>query len=187
MNVLLISGKAGHGKDTVANFMKDKLEREKQKVLVIKFGDAVKWLASKYFDFDGKKDTLGRNTLQWLGTEVLRAKYPTYWAEIVSKFISACDCWDWVLIPDLRFFNELSVIKNFNDHVYTIRVERYNSNGDLYINTNMDVEQRNHISETELDTGNFDYWIKNNGHLSDLAEKSYEIVEIIKHREKEHL
>lgn len=185
MNVLLISGKAGHGKDTVANFIKEKLEREKQKVLVIKFGDAVKWLAAKYFDFDGKKDTLGRNTLQWLGTEMLRTKYPTYWADIVAKFISACNCWDWVLIPDLRFYNELATVKSFNENVYTIRVERYDSYGQPYINTKMELEQREHISETELDKANFDYWIKNDGHLSDLALKSYEIVDIIKHRIKE--
>ena len=181
MNCVLISGKAGHGKDFTASLMKEQLENENQSVLIIKFGDAVKWLASKYFDFDGKKDTQGRNTLQWLGTEVMRAKYPTYWAEIVAKFISACNHWDWVLIPDLRFYNELSVVKNFNDNVYTVRVERY-ENDALYINPNMDQEQRSHISETELDNGNFDYWIRNDGTVEGLQKQVNIILNCIKYR-----
>lgn len=187
MTVILISGKAGHGKDTVADLMKEYLEKNGKTVLIIKFGDAVKWLASKYFGFDGKKDTQGRNILQTLGTEIMRAKYPTYWAELVAKFISACNSWDYVLIPDLRFSNEWTTVKQFNDNVYTVRVDRYDENGQPFVNLKMDAEQRNHISETELDHANFDYWIRNEYGITELAAEAINILNIIQERQKKEI
>ena len=61
MKVILISGKAGHGKDAFATFLKEKLEAAEKTVLIIKFGDAVKWLAQKFLGWDGNKDDKGRS------------------------------------------------------------------------------------------------------------------------------
>ena len=47
---IVISGKSGSGKDQLAQYMKETLEKHNQKVLIIHYGDAVKWVLRDYFD-----------------------------------------------------------------------------------------------------------------------------------------
>ena len=49
-NTIIISGKAGSGKDTLASFMKEELEKHNKRVLVIHYGDAVKWVLKEFFN-----------------------------------------------------------------------------------------------------------------------------------------
>ena len=44
MKVILISGKAQHGKDTFADFFKTTAEIHKKKCLIIKYGDILKFV-----------------------------------------------------------------------------------------------------------------------------------------------
>ena len=44
MQVIVISGKAQHGKDTTAGFLKDALEADGYPVLIAHYGDLVKYL-----------------------------------------------------------------------------------------------------------------------------------------------
>ena len=50
MKVVCISGKARHGKDTLAGILKNYLEDSGNKVLVAHFGDLVKYICEKFFD-----------------------------------------------------------------------------------------------------------------------------------------
>ena len=172
MKVILISGKAGHGKDAFAAFLKEKLEAAEKTVLIIKFGDAVKWLAQKFLGWDGNKDDKGRSFLQQFATDAMRIQYPTYWADIVSKFIAAEHKWDYVLIPDWRFENEFETIYTYNDNVITVRVNRFDSDGKLYYNPNMRNHQLTHISECELDEFNFEYIVENRNDLTALKDSA---------------
>ena len=96
MNTIIISGKAGSGKDTLAQFMKQELEKHGKKVLVIHYADAVKWVLRDYFNWDGKKDAVGRTLLQRVGTDVVRAMHPNYWTCIVVGLIQAFEPYsDW--------------------------------------------------------------------------------------------
>ena len=69
---ILISGKAGSGKDMTAQFMKEELEKHGKKVLIIKYGDAVKWVLRDYFNWDGKKDEVEKikNTIAESAKEI---------------------------------------------------------------------------------------------------------------------
>lgn len=169
MKIIMISGKSGHGKDTVAQMMKEILEKDNKRVLVIHFADLVKHYARDYYNWNGQKDEAGRALLQKIGTTMMRKYYPTYWAEIVGKFLAVAGYWNefnYCLIPDWRFKNEFSTVYLHNskiNKIYTIRVNRKN-----YRNPAMTDEQFNHISETELDDINFDWIIDNNGNLLDL-------------------
>lgn len=180
MEIILISGKSGHGKDTLAQIMKKQLESENKKVLIIHFGDAVKWFAKDIFHWDGEKNEFGRNLLQTIGTERLRKKFPTYWAEIVAKFLAAIPLWDVVLIPDWRFKNEYETIDDYLKNTHTIRIERY-INEKLYYNPALNFVQNSHISECELDKYNFEWFIYNSSNLQDLEESAdYILKEILK-------
>lgn len=176
----MIGGKSASGKDQLSLYMKAHLEAQNKRVCVIHFGDLVKWLLKQCYDWNGKKDIQGRQLLQRLGTTVMREKYPTYWAEVVSKFLSATsDDFDYALIPDWRFLNEKKTICKYNKNVETIRVNRFKEYGDWYINPALTVQQAEHISETELD----DYWtdwvVQNNGTMDDLNEAALELVNLI--------
>lgn len=178
MRILMVSGKAGHGKDEFARLVKEKLESRGQTVLTIHFGDAVKWLAKEYYGYKGVKDTNDRAILQRLGTETLRAAYPTYWGEIVAKFISAtANDWNYVLIPDLRFYNEFETVCQYNENVTTIRINRFDNDGKPYYNNNMRMNQLTHISECELDDFNFEYIVENRSDVAALSESADLLIE----------
>ena len=170
--IIMISGKAGHGKDTVAQLLKEELEQKGEKVLTIHFGDPVKWFAREYYGYTGKKDQKERALLQYIGTEMMRRYDKYYWGSIISEFIAANEDFTIAIIPDWRFYSELRAIEQDNPRsVITIRVNRTN-----YENESLTPEQRHHISETELDDAIFDYTIENNGTLEDLREKIRGIV-----------
>lgn len=152
MHIILISGKAQHGKDSVAKMLKQKYEQQNKKVLIAHYGDLVKFVCEKYFNWDGKKDEAGRTLLQWIGTDIVRSVNPNYWVDFVKGMLSMFKGeWDYVLIPDCRFKNEMQWDEEWN--TITVRINRINFNSPLTL------EQQNHPSETELDDYNFDYVI----------------------------
>lgn len=176
--ILLISGKSGSGKDTFGHFLKDQLLNER--VLFIHFGDPVKWLASTYYNWDGQKDVEGRNLLQRLGTNQVKTMFPTYWADIISKFIaSTANDWDYVIIPDWRFEDEYETICKYNDinNVITIRINR-TQEGKPYYNPEMRIHQLTHISECALDNYNFE-WIIEHETLKQLEESAEKMREYL--------
>ena len=72
MKVILISGKAQHGKDTCGNFFDIELRAKGFSTQIMHFGDAVKYVCEKYYIWAGNKDEHGRSILQTVGTEFVR-------------------------------------------------------------------------------------------------------------------
>lgn len=175
MKVICISGKARHGKDTLANMMKDHLEQKGQRVLIAHFGDLVKYICEKYFNWDGQKDERGRTLLQYVGTDVVRTQRPDYWTGFVMGVLQLFpNEWDYVLIPDCRFPNEVECFRNNGFDSVNIRINRPD------FVSNLTPEQLNHPSETAMDDYMyFDMYVINNGTLDDLYGKVEEIIEAI--------
>lgn len=180
MKTILISGKSASGKDQFAKYLYNYLDNKDYRVLIIHFADAVKFFAKEYYNWNGEKDEAGRTLLQHLGTDTVRKAYPTFWGEIVAKFISAThESWDFVLIPDWRFINEGNIVKKFNKNAYTVRINRLNADGTYKLNPAFTQAQNEHISETELDDYVFDYMIDNSGTLDDLANYAKDVAKEI--------
>lgn len=182
MKIVMISAKSQHGKDAVAQIMKEELERRGEKVLIIHFGDPVKWIAREYYKWDGQKNETGRSLLQYIGTTMMRNFDIYYWGDIISKFIAAADLhgdFTYTIIPDWRFFSEKFAICSYNAEVNTIRITRTNPDGSLYRNPLMTDAQFTHVSEVELDSCHFDYYIDNNSDLNSLRKKVLTILEKI--------
>ena len=178
MKVIMMSGKSGSGKDAVANAFTTKLEAQNNRVLTIHFADLVKFYAIIYYKWNGEKDEAGRKLLQTIGTEMMRAYEPDYWADIVAKFIdAAAGDFDIALIPDWRFVNEYERVCHYNEDVCAIRIERYNLDGTAYVNPSMTTEQLRHVSETQLDKFAFDYIIDNREGLEALEDSVDVIIE----------
>jgi len=180
---IILSGKSGSGKDMTAQFMKEELAKHGQKALIIHYADAVKWFCRDFLDWDGKKDEVGRTLLQMVGTDIVRAKHPNFWVGIVVGLIQAFEPYkdfDVAIIPDARFPNEVDIsLANLKNSV-SVRIERKNADGTDWINPTLTDDQRNHPSETSLDSFAFDYVIHNDEGLDTLRESAIAVLEDLK-------
>ena len=164
MKVVCISGKAQHGKDTTAAIIKEQLEHNGERVLITHYADLVKYICKTFFNWNGEKDERGRSILQHVGTDVVRQKEPNYWVNFIAELLDIFENeWDWVLIPDTRFPNEVDLMK-----------ERFGATHVRVVRTNFESaltdEQKNHPSETSLDNMIPDFYLMNDGSLDDMRE-----------------
>ena len=175
MKIICISGKAQHGKDTTARMMKDVINGTGKSVLITHYGDLVKYICKMFFDWNGEKDEYGRHLLQHVGTDIVRKKSPTFWVDFLTEVLTMFNMtWDYVLIPDCRFPNEIECMKEAGFDVTHIHVKRTNFVSPLT------PEQQAHPSETALDDAVPDIVVRNEGTLEDLEQSiQYLVKEII--------
>lgn len=165
MKVITISGKAQNGKDTTASYLKNLLEADGYNVLITHYADLLKYICRQFFGWDGQKDDAGRHILQYVGTDIIRAKKPDFWVDFIASMIDLFpNDWDYILIPDCRFPNEIEWLKSAGVATIHLRVVRDNFQSPL------SAKQQQHPSETALDGVEPDYYIKNSGSLKDLRE-----------------
>lgn len=168
MKIIAISGKAQHGKDTTANMLKTALEKNGNTVSIFHNADLLKYLCRQYFGWDGAKDEAGREIMQRIGTDVIRKQDPDFWVNFADSFFALFkDEWDYVLIPDCRFPNEVGCFFDgygFRKKVH-LRVVRSNFVSPLT------EKQQQHKSEVALDNTEADIWLHNDGTLEELEEK----------------
>lgn len=165
MKVCCISAKAQHGKDTAASIIKEYLESTGNKVLITHYADLVKFVCTKFFNWDGQKDVKGRTLLQYVGTDVISSQQPSYWVDFIISILKFFENeWDYVLIPDCRYPIEAArMIDTFDTKV--LRVERPNFDNKLTL------KQKRHPSEVSMDDYHFDAIIYNDSSLESFKEK----------------
>ncbi len=111
-------------------------------------------------DQPGKTAVTVRRILQWWGTEYRRAQDHDYWTKAWGRKIEQYDldkCH--VLVDDVRFMNELKIIRQHRG--FFVKIERPGFDG-----------ANNHASETSLD--DFDAWdmvVRNDGSLDEFKAK----------------
>lgn len=161
MKIICISGKAQSGKDTTAKIMCSELEHFGSRVLITHYADLLKYICKTFFAWDGQKDHNGRRLLQRIGTDVIRQKDENFFVGFLVKFLAMFeDTWDYVLIPDARFPNEVSMMQE-RFQTFHVQVERNFKDG-------LQGELAAHSSETALDDVQPDYTIHNDGTEKDL-------------------
>lgn len=173
MKLYVISGKARHGKDTVAMYIKEIYEERGQKVINLAYGSYIKEYARRISNWDGLEETKPRELLQELGTDIIRQKIDNdfFVRRICEDILVYSYYFDIITISDARFPNELEWPKERFDDVVNVRVIR-----DGYETVLSEKEQK-HLTETALDEYNsYDYVIHNDGTLEDLKEKVREMV-----------
>jgi len=165
MKVILVSGKAQHGKDTTAGFLYEKLTADGNRVIITHYADLLKYICKEYFGWDGNKDEHGREILQHVGTDVIRKQQPSFWVDFIISLLTLFkEEWDYVIIPDCRFPNEVNRMKDTFDTIH-LRVKRTNFISPLT------EEQQMHPSETALDDFKPDFWVVNDSDKESLQRK----------------
>lgn len=183
---ILISGRAGTGKDLVSHLLITELEIKFERVLKYSFATPIKEFANASFGWDMQKDDKGRRLLQGLG-KLGREYDQDIWARKLFLKVRR-DSPDFppdvVVIPDWRFPNELDYAQKMNEYkTVTIRIEapsRERLKG---------TEAYNDVSETSLPSGVngwYNYIIYNDDlTLEQLNSCVKEIVKSILEKEKE--
>ena len=176
MKIIGIAGKAEAGKTTLANILKEQLETKDYKVLLINYGDFVKFVAEKYYSWNGEKDENGRTLLQHIGTEQGREKVDiNIWVDmVINTVLVAQDDFDFAIVADCRFPNEFKRWEEFNIPITKIRIARPLEQSKLT------EEQKQHKSETALDDyRDWDLFICNDGSYEELKERAKSVVTLI--------
>lgn len=182
MTVITLSAKAEGGKDTTAKLLQEQLEDLGYSVLITHYADLLKYMCKQFFEWDGNKDEEGRSLLQRVGTDTIRQQAPDFWVDFIKEILHMFpNEWDFVLIPDCRFPNEIELMKDDFECV-SLYITRPNYENHLT------EEQRQHPSETALDEYEFDYKIINPGNIEGLkAETSTFIDQIFSNKIKRNL
>ncbi len=179
--IILIAGKAQSGKTTLANYIKDNLEKENKQVILSPY---TKYLKQYIEDITEEKITeknKPRDLLQKLSSELIKKKlgYNNLFIERQIEDINIYSYFkDYIIIPDVRFKNEIDIIKEKFNNTISIKMERKN-----FI-SNLTKEQQNDITETSLDNEmDFDYIIENNSN-TDLNKEAINLIQSIEERRK---
>ncbi len=170
--VIGMIGKAGSGKDTVADYIVDKYGFQK-----LAFADPLKKAVQTIFDIDDeymfdrekREETLPgwepwstRKLLQFVGTELMRNQVDeNVW---VKNAVSRVARIPLAIISDVRFPNEVDDVRTLLDgqaHVVFIRVARPDHEG-------AQGGLQNHASESHIGDLNADFDITNGGTLEEL-------------------
>lgn len=127
-----------------------------------------------------------RQLLQEVGTDAMRdVIHPDVWVNALMKdYINKPSLAvgipnyqsNWI-ITDCRFPNEAKAIKNRDGII--LRVNRNSLTGFRYFH-HLNSLNKSHISETSLDTYEFDYIIDNSGTIEELIEKVKEMLIFLK-------
>lgn len=165
MKIILINGKAQHGKDFYGKLIHDQLVRRNKKVLIMHFADLVKYTCSQYLNWNGQKDIAGRTLLQTVGTDWRMNFDEAIWAEMTARLAKFLGWqYDYILIPDWRFVIEYhTMAKQFGfTNIYTIKVKRYtDSTCTVQYDNGLTLQQKTHPSEIQLDKFCTQYLIDN--------------------------
>lgn len=179
-NFICISGKAQNGKDTSAEIFKNELIIRGHSVLVIHQADLLKYICKAFFNWNGEKDEAGRTLLQQVGTNVIRKVEPDFWVDFIAKVTGFFkDTWDYIIVPDTRFPNELEKLKANDANIFHVRVIREGFKSPL------NEEQQQHPSETALDGIESDFTLINDKGIDDLYGGVVSILDAIEERIKE--
>jgi dephospho-CoA kinase len=169
-----LSGKAGSGKSTVGDYLAGAHGYSQ-----FAFAGALKEVVQIVFNFTDDQMVFGKEVihphwgvsprwcLQWLGTEVFRSKWPDIWIRHLRQEILdflAINGQRPVVVTDVRFRDEAEALKRMGGLL--LRIERVGGENTCFTGI------PGHSSESDLDDGEvWDYVIRNDGNLTDLATK----------------
>lgn len=175
MKIIGISGKAESGKTTLASMLKEQLEADNKKVLLINYGDFVKFIAKEYYNWNGDKDETGRALLQRIGTEQGRNTVDkNIWVDMVINTVAVTsNDYDVAIVADCRFPNEFDRWAQKDKEILKVKITRPEHENKLTD------EQKQHSSETALDYyKDWDVLVLNDGSLEDLTKQAENIIQL---------
>jgi len=160
--IIGIHGIMGSGKSTFANLLSKKLEGT---VTILPFAKSLKDFALA-LGWDGEKNEKGRRLLQLLGTDVGRQCISeTIWIEKWVDAVMECGS-DFIIADDMRFENELDVVKEFEG--YKIKIDGRGYHQPTWMEKKFPFLKKQHASEVQISDSKFDILVDNSGEVKHL-------------------
>ena len=147
--IFILSGKAKSGKNYVADIISDYYKNSIQ----ISYAYYLKQYVIKLSNWDGLQETKPRDLLQSIGIDLIKNIDKELLIRRVMEDIKVYSYFfDVIIVTDARLKEEVDIPKQLFKCI-TIRI-----NGK---DNDLTLEQKNHITETNLDNYKFDYVINN--------------------------
>ncbi len=157
MKVYVIAGKAGSGKNTTANYIKEYYENENKKVVITEISKYLKSFAYEICDWDGKRETKPRSFLQDVGSYIRHDLYNEDF--LINRFLEDLKIYenyvDVVIVADARLPREIDLIKEKCEATSIKIINEFND-------YELSGDEKKHETETALDSyTNFNYILHN--------------------------
>ena len=163
MNIYLLVGKAGSGKNYVANILKQRLPNS----VITSLSKYIKLFALELGLWDGNDNNKPREFLQNTG-DLMRAVDPNFLTKRLLEDIKIYEKLNItnVIVSDVRLINEIEYLTKNLDNTITIRINSLDNKRKLTD------KEKNHLTEIELDNyKNFDYILNNNDEINKEIDK----------------
>ena len=157
MKVYIVAGKAGCGKNTTANYIKDYYKTLGKETAITEISKYLKLFAYEVKDWDGTRENKPRAFLQEVGSAIRHDIYNEDF--LINRFLEDLKVYekfvDVVIVADVRFPREVELIK---EKCSAISIRVLNEFNDYELQGN----EKLHETETSLDNyDKFDYVIHN--------------------------
>ena len=165
--IFILSGKAKSGKNYVADLI-EKYYLDK-KCIQLSYAYYLKQYVKKITNWNGSDENKPRDLLQSLGIDLVKKIDNELLVRRVMEDIKVYSYFfDVIIVTDARLIEEIETPKKLFNCI-TIRINKSDNN--------LTEEQKNHITETNLDNyQNFDYIIEN----KNIEELENQIINILK-------
>ncbi len=165
--IFILSGKAKSGKNLIADFIEEYYSDKK--CIQLSYAYYLKQYVKKITTWDGNEQNKPRDLLQSLGIDLIKKIDDKLLIRRVMEDVQVYSYFfDVIIITDARLIEEIETPKSLFNCI-TIRINKDDNN--------LTLEQKKHITETNLDNyRNFDYVINNN----DISETKNQIINILK-------
>lgn len=142
VRIIALTGPIGSGKSSVARILEELLTNEGLDVLIIPVADGVYRASEATYKSMNLNPQKNRQLLQSIG-DIGRSVDPDFWIEkIVNEITSIKSNYDYIVVPDIRYPNEISLLKNYFN-AWHFKIEG-----------SYTLERSYHSSETSMDNYN---------------------------------